>query len=381
MKKIAVLGASGSIGKSALDVLRNGDFDPVLFSAHTDYNALLKLKVEFPGASLALSGASQDPCADPGGKINFYGRRGLLDAITGCGADIIINGISGAAGLEPSIAALNAGSVLALANKETIVMAGPLVLGLEKEKNAKIIPVDSEHSAIFNLINAFGKENIDEIILTASGGPFRDLSSEELANVTPDMALSHPTWNMGPKITIDSATLANKGLEVIEASRLFGLAPEKIRVIIHPQSIIHSMVRLKDGMIYAQMSKPDMRNPIHNALYWPEILPSSFDVLELEGSTLSFFKPDSTRFPMLPLAYTALEKSPLHPVIYNAANETAVKAFLEKRISFLEIPRIVGYVLKSKEWPENCREPDLEEILYTDKKAGEMARQYRSDIC
>ena len=383
MKKVALLGASGSIGINSLDVLRKENFEPVLFSAHSSYKTLLNLKKEFPNALLALSGSSHDTGTVFDNQIDYYGKQGLLDAISSCQADIVINGICGAAGLEPSIAALEAGCILALANKETIVMAGPLVLGLEKQKNTKIIPVDSEHSAIFSLINAHGIENIEEIILTASGGPFLDFSEEQLAHVTADGALNHPTWNMGPKITIDSATLANKGLEVIEASRFFGFSAEKIRVIIHPQSIIHSMVRLKDGMIYAQMSKPDMRNPIHTALSWPEIHSQSFNPLNLEGLSLEFIKPDLKRFPMLSLAYTALEKGPLYPVIYNAVNEAAVNDFLEGRISFLEIPRIVGYVLNSNEWPKSCdsyNEPDLKEILETDKKAREMALQSRSRI-
>ena len=378
MRKIAVLGASGSIGISSLQVLREGNFEPVLFSAHVDYKSLLKLKNEFPKAILALSSSSQTPENDPGNQIDYFGKQGLLDAISACNADIVINGISGAAGLEPSIAALEKGYTLALANKESIVMASHLVLGLEKEKNAKIIPVDSEHSAIFTLIQAHGIENIDEIILTASGGPFLDFSKEKLANITPKDALSHPTWNMGPKITIDSATLANKGLEVIEASRFFGFPLDKIKVIIHPQSIIHAMVRLKDGCIYAQMSKPDMRNPIHNALYWPKIAAQTFAPLDLEGLSLDFIKPDVDRFPMLSLAYKALEMSLLHPVIYNAANEIAVNEFLEQRIPFLEIPRIVRYVLNNNEWPKKCKEPDLNEILKTDKMAREMALQARS---
>ena len=382
MKKIALLGASGSIGKSSLNVLRKGNFEPVLFSAHSDYKELIKLKNEYPKSLIALSNDSLAVDLDNNIKnqIDFMGKQGLLDAISNCNADIVINGISGASGLEPSIAALNKGCTLALANKETIVMAGSLVLELEKQNNSKIIPVDSEHSAIFSLINAHGRENIEEIILTASGGPFLDYNKEQLANVIANDALSHPTWNMGQKITIDSATLANKGLEVIEASNFFGFPAEKIHVIIHPQSIIHSMVRLKDGNLYAQMSKPDMCNPIHNALYWPDIKPQSCSQLNFEGLSLDFIKPDTSRFPMLMLAYKALESSLLHPVIYNAANEIAVNDFLEGKISFLEIPRIVGYVLNNNEWHNNKREPDLKEILETDIKAREMAKQAGSKI-
>ena len=370
MKKIAILGATGSIGKNSLDVVRQGNFKPVLFSAHTNREVLFKLKTEFPDALLVLSGQENAPL-----PIDFSGRRGLLQSIAACNADIVINGISGAAGLEPSIAVLNAGACLALANKETIVMAGPLVLALEKEKNAKIIPIDSEHSAIFHLIEAHGKKNIREIILTASGGPFRNYPLERLARVTRLEALEHPTWNMGPKITVDSATLANKGLEVIEAARLFDFPPERIRVLIHPQSIVHSMVILKDGSIYSQMSKPDMRHPIHSALHWPELVPSPFEVLNFRGLSLDFEEPDNTRFPMLSLAYAACE-GPLYPVAYNAANEAAVEAFLEERIPFLEIPRIVEYVLSNRLWSEaKSSEPCLEEILEADKRARDMALQ------
>ncbi|MCL2833867.1 MAG: 1-deoxy-D-xylulose-5-phosphate reductoisomerase [Treponema sp.] len=367
MKKVAVLGATGSIGKSSLDVLRanKNDFEPVLFTAHTDLNALLALKKEFPKALAVLSGAA--------GPVNYCGRQGLLEAIAGCGADIIINGIAGADGLEPSIAALSNGRRLALANKETIVMAGPLVFALAKEKNAKIIPVDSEHSAIFQLIQAHGKDNIDEIILTASGGPFKNFSIKDLEKVTADQALAHPTWSMGPKITIDSATLANKGLEVIEAVRLFDFDINKIRVVIHPQSIVHSMVRLKNGNIYAQMSKPDMRHPIQNALYWPKINPYSLEPLDFGNLTLEFGSPDTDRFPMLALAYRACAMGIMYPAIYNAANEAAVQLFLDKKIRFLDIHRIVGYVLSSGEWSGQMTKFDLENILIIDRKAREMA--------
>ena len=371
MKKAAVLGVTGSIGKSSLDVLRQGYFEPVLFSAHTNHTDLLELKKEFPAVLLALSGNASSLSG-----IAYNGRQGLMDAISDCKADIIINGITGAAGLEPSIAALKTGARLALANKESIVMAGPLILTSGKDK---IIPVDSEHSAIFFLINAHGRENIKEIILTASGGPFRNYTHEKLAKVKPEHALDHPTYSMGPKISVDSATLANKGLEVIEAARLFDLPPEQIRVIIHPQSIIHSMVLLKDGNIYCQMSKPDMRQPIHNALHWPEIIPTTIpalnEALDFQGLSLNFELPDLVRFPMLSLAYQALREGPLHPVAYNAANESAVEAFLSEAISFLEIPRIVEYVLNKGPWSKN-HVSDLSTILEADKISRNLAFEF-----
>jgi 1-deoxy-D-xylulose-5-phosphate reductoisomerase len=321
----------------------------------------------------------------PSPVITFVGREGLLKAIAACGAGIVVNGISGAAGLEPSLACIEADMDLALANKETRVMAGPLVFKRAAEKGIHIIPVDSEHSAIFKLIEAHSRETVDEILLTASGGPFRTYSAEKLAAVTPEEALAHPTWSMGPKITIDSATLANKGLEVIEAVRLFGFPPEKIQVAVHPQSIVHSMIRLKDGAVYAQLSRPDMKLPIHEALYWPKTVPSPFGALGFNSLTLNFERPDTGRFPMLALAYEACHNGPLCPAAYNAANEEAVTAFLKGKLSFLEIPRIVEYVINkgffnagtgSPEDRANEEELKIEEILEADTTARELALEF-----
>ena len=371
-KKVAVLGATGSIGKSALDVIRQGRdyFEPVLFTAHRNRDELLQLKKEFPQCPLALT----DDEAAPEPRVDFHGQKGLLDAIASSGADITVNGISGAAGLLPSQAVLNARSDLALANKETVVMAGPLIFALAEKNKARIIPVDSEHTAALKLLEAHGRENTEEIILTASGGPFRDYSMDRLAAVTPSEALAHPTWNMGPKITVDSATLANKGLEVIEAAAYFDFPPEKIKVAIHPQSIVHSMIRLSSGAIYGQMSRPDMRLTIHEALWWPQTESSSFGALDFDSLTLSFEKPDFHRFPMLALAYEALNGGPLLPVLYNAANEIAVEAFFRGKIGFLEIPRIVRYVLtKGKESLMEAQ--SIEAVLENDRKARELAEE------
>jgi 1-deoxy-D-xylulose-5-phosphate reductoisomerase len=360
-RRIAILGATGSIGKSTLDVIRQSksvgrdDFEVVLLSSYTDEEGLLKLGEEFPGAVPALAR-----------------KGGLLKAISETAPDITVNGIAGAAGLEPSAAAISAGSDLALANKETIVMAGPLIFSMAAEKKVRILPVDSEHSAIFNLINAHGRDNVEEILLTASGGPFRQLSFKELEAVTAKDALAHPTWKMGPKITIDSASMANKGLEVIEAVRLFNMAPEKIKVLVHPQSIVHSMVRMKDGAVYAQISRPDMRLPIHEALYWPEIAPSPFGALDFENLRLEFEKPDGEKFPMLPLAYQAAGLGGLYPCMYNGANEAAVEAFFAEKAGFLDIPRIVEYVLN------RCRitGDDMESILEADRMARNLANEF-----
>lgn len=375
-KRVAVLGATGSIGKSALDVIREARdrYEPALFTARRDRAGLLALRSEFPGAALALSG---EPRGDD--SIGYYGTEGLLRAIAESRADIALNGIAGAAGLEPSLAALESGADLALANKETIVMAGPLVLALAAKQGRRILPVDSEHQAVFSLIRAHGRENVDEVLLTASGGPFRTYDPARLASVTPEDALAHPTWSMGPKITVDSATLANKGLEVIEAAGLFQMPGEKIGVLIHPQSIVHSMVRLTDGTLYAALSKPDMRIPIQNALSFPECLPCPFGRLDFTSLgaplTLEFGNPDDERFPMLPLAREAAAKGGLYPAAYNAANEAAAAAFLARNAGFLDIPRIVRYVLNSGPW-ESGGADALAAIWEADRTARALAERY-----
>ncbi|MCL2800261.1 MAG: 1-deoxy-D-xylulose-5-phosphate reductoisomerase [Treponema sp.] len=394
-KRIAVLGATGSIGKSALDVIsRDPDsFEVVLLSAHTGKENLDILKKKFPCALPVLT-------SEEGGKDK------LLSALADTAPDITVNGISGAAGLEPTIAAINAGSHVALANKESIVMAGQLVKRLAEEKRKNIIPVDSEHSAVFHLLRYFTnkefnhgvtrreeevhlirphtetqrhkehgviqreEDTVKEIILTASGGPFRNLSLNELENVTVKDALAHPTWNMGKKITIDSASMANKGLEIIEACVFFNMPSSKVKAVIHPQSIVHSMITLCNGVIYAQLSKPDMRHPIHDALYWPVTTPSRLETISFDSLCLEFYKPDTNKFPMLNLAWKAAEKGALYPCVYNSANEIAVSAFLEEKIKFTDIPKITEHVLEA-DWSGNCL--DLETVLKTDKEARNKA--------
>jgi len=365
-RRIAVLGATGSIGKSAIDIIsHNPDFDVVLLTGHSNRKKLDELSKQFPNAECLLT--QED------------GKEKLLRAIKNAGADITLNGISGASGLEPSVAALESGSNLALANKETVVMAGKLALRLAREKNVKIIPVDSEHSAVFHLLQnreqgtEDKEQTVSEIILTASGGPFRNFSLEQMKNITVEDALSHPTWKMGRKITVDSASMANKGLEIIEACILFDMPPEKIKVTIHPQSIVHSMVRLSNGAVYAQLSKPDMRHPIHDALYWPRTAPSALEPLSFDSLTLEFCKPDENKFPMLSLAREAAKQGALYPCAYNAANETAVAAFLDRVIGFLDIPKVTEHVLE-EDWSGDCY--SLEEILNADAKARLRAKLF-----
>ncbi|HCM27143.1 MAG: 1-deoxy-D-xylulose-5-phosphate reductoisomerase [Treponema sp. GWB1_62_6] len=343
-KKVVILGATGSIGTSTVDVLRAHPdrFELVGASCNTDIRSLRTLLRDFPFSLLA---AVEARTGEEG--MAFTGTDAAVALVRECRPDIVVNGISGAAGFLPSIAALSAGCVLALANKETIVMAGPLAFSIAEKTGAKILPVDSEHSAIFQLLQAHGRESVEELILTASGGPFRGWSAERLRNVTVAEALAHPTWKMGGKISIDSATLANKGLEVIEAVRMFGFPPSSVSVLVHPQSKVHSLIRLRDGSMYAQISDPDMRVPIQGALFWPECPGKSFGKLNLAGSTLSFEPPDETAFPMLPLAYQAARQGGLYPAAYNAANEIAVTAFIAARLRFTDIGSVVASVMES----------------------------------
>jgi len=360
-KRIAVLGATGSIGKSAIDIISRdaSGFEVVLLSACSNRKKIEELSKQFPAAQCVLTGDER-------------GKENLLAAIKNANADITINGIAGAAGLEPSLAALVSSSDLVLANKETIVMAGNLVMRTAHEKNVKIIPVDSEHSAVFHLLEFINpeKKEVNEITLTASGGPFRNFSVEEMRNVSVEDALAHPTWKMGPKITIDSASMANKGLEIIEACVFFNLPPEKVKVVIHPQSIVHSMIRLSNGVFYAQLSKPDMRHPIHDALYWPNTTPSTLEPLSFDSLSLDFFKPDTQKFPMLPLAWEAAKQGALYPCAYNAANEEAVTAFLQRKIVFTDIPKITEHVMEA-DW--GGADTNLDAVLRADTEARKNA--------
>lgn len=365
MKKIIVLGCSGSIGKSTLAIVR--EF-PQLFSivglqANTNEKFLLEAAKEFNCDHLCLSGI--DLTADVlNSRILYYGNNSIKSFIENTDADIVVNGISGASGLLPSVIALESGKDLALANKESMVMAGNIIKQIAKKNNRKILPVDSEHSAIFSLIKSVGKENIDSIIITASGGAFKNYTKEQLSKVTVKDALQHPTWSMGPKITIDSATLANKGLEVIEAYQLFGISPEKIIVTIHPQSLVHSLVQTKDGVLYAQISKPDMRHPILSALSYPQLFENSLEKIDFsETFDLQFSKPRFDDFPMLKYAYEVLNLGNSYSIAYNAANEIAVGAFRKNEISFTDISKVVKKII-NMDWNIKCK--TIEDVLMVD---------------
>ena len=341
-KRIIVLGATGSIGTQTIDVVRAfpDDFEIVMLSAHKEQAKLYALSKEFPRARLALSGTPRPENSDVGlSSPVVYGKERFLELIASTDAEIVVNGISGHAGLEPSLSALESGKNLALANKESVVMAYCLLDAAAHKQNKRILPVDSEHAALFQLLSQW--ENVQEVTITASGGAFRDHPLPSLASVTADEASVHPSWSMGRKISIDSASLANKGLEVIEASRLFSLAPSQVKVLIHPQSIVHALVRLKDGSLQACMSSPDMRLPILNALTFPEIMASDFGHLELAGQSLEFRAPDHARYPVLEMAYQALRSGYGATIAYNAADEVAVASFERGEIQFTQIPQII----------------------------------------
>ncbi|MBR1639697.1 MAG: 1-deoxy-D-xylulose-5-phosphate reductoisomerase [Treponema sp.] len=358
MKKILVLGCTGSIGTNTLSIADNmpDEFKICGLQAHSNKEKLTELSKKYKCPSLLTS---EDNSPEAFQKLIEESKP-----------DIVVNGIAGSAGLMPSKVVLENKIDLALANKETIVMAGPLIKALAKKNGARILPVDSEHSAIFNLVERIGSENISKIIITASGGPFRNFSKEELNNVTVEQALNHPTWKMGKKITIDSSTLANKGLEVIEAAYLFDAEPEQIEVVVHPQSLIHSLVRTNDGMLYAQISDPDMKHPIFSALTWPENKSSYLKPFDLFDNLMSFFKPRTDDFPLLGYAFECIKQKAAYPIAFNAANEVAVHAFLERKISYPSIAGIVRKVL-DKDWSESPK--DFDSVFEADKKARTYA--------
>jgi 1-deoxy-D-xylulose-5-phosphate reductoisomerase len=374
-KRILIVGATGSIGRQTLDVIESmpEDYLVVGLTAHRDEDGLLSAAAPYPDAALALSGAR---ASSP--RVRYSEQEGLEELIRSSDADMVVNGAAGSGGLIASLAALESSCDLALANKESVVMAWPLLKAAADKSGAAIIPVDSEHAALFQLMRLWSRDEIVEVIITASGGAFRDRPIDRLASVDPDEAASHPNWSMGRKITIDSATMANKGLEVIEAARLFDIPPARIRVLVHPQSMVHGLVRRRDGSLYAQISDPDMRLPIQNALAWPESRPSPFGRLDLAGKSLEFRDPDPERYPMLNLAYLALELGDGAAVAYNAANEGAVAAFEARELPFPDIHRIVAISLDLP-WP--TRLGDLRSIFEVDAAAREAAakaiREYR----
>ncbi len=347
IKKISVLGCTGSIGRQSLDVIASHPEEMTLFgiAANRDVETMLQQANTYHPL-VAASETEFDAGRLPKGTQAIMGKGSTEQLAAMQEADVVVNGVSGFAALAPLIASLKAGKRIALANKESIVCGKRLIDSVLEDYHGEILPVDSEQSAIFQCLQNGRKEEVSSLILTASGGPFWRRSREELADITQEEALAHPTWNMGKKITLDSATLFNKGLEVIEAAYLFDLPAEQIEVLIHPQSIVHSMVRYLDGTVMANMSKPDMRLPIQYAITYPNRVPSSCSPLLLQmEQPLIFAKPDLERFLSLKMAYASLQNGLSYPLVYNGANEAAVEAFCSGRIGFLDIERVVDYTL------------------------------------
>lgn len=373
-KHIAILGSTGSIGTQTLDVVREqGDICVTALAAGNNITLLEQQIREFHPALAAVweenrAKELREKIKDCNTKV-VSGMEGLLEIAVQPEAEILVTAIVGMLGIRPTIAAMKAGKDIALANKETLVTAGHLIMPLAKEQGISILPVDSEHSAIFQSLNGEHGNKIDKILLTASGGPFRGRKRADLENIQLEDALKHPNWSMGRKITIDSATLVNKGLEVMEAKWLFGTELEQIQVVVHPQSVIHSMVQYEDGAVIAQLGTPDMRLPIQYALYYPQRRTLSGKRLDFyELANLTFEKPDLDTFTGLKLAMEALKQGGNIPTAFNAANERAVAKFLDRKIRFLEIPEIIAACM------EHCTyiaHPGVEEILDTEQAAYE----------
>ena len=375
MKKIAILGSTGSIGTQTLEIVRTlGNIQVLALAAGTNVELMEKQIREFKPVAAAMwsEKAAKElriKVADQKVRI-LWGMEGLLEIAALEGVEILVTALVGMIGIRPTIAAIECGKNIALANKETLVTAGHLIMPLAKEKGVSILPVDSEHSAIFQALNGEKTEQIEKILLTASGGPFRGRKKEELKDIKVEDALKHPNWSMGRKITIDSSTLVNKGLEVIEAKWLFGVKLEQIQVVVHPQSIIHSMVQFRDGGIMAQLGTPDMKLPIQYALFYPDRMPlegKRVDFYEL--ARMTFEKPDVSSFEGLALAYEAAGMGGSMPTVYNAANEKAVSLFLERKISYLGI---VEMIKEAMEYHKVMEAPTLEEILQTEQEAHEF---------
>lgn len=369
MKNIAIIGSTGSIGTQTLDVVRaNQDINVVAVAAGNNVELLIQQAKEFKPDIVGIWSEDKacllrEALSDFDIRIVF-GMEGLIEIARMTKSDILVTAIVGMIGIKPTIEAIKAGKNIALANKETLVTAGHIIMPLAKEKNVRILPVDSEHSAIFQCIHGENENKISRLLITASGGPFRGRNTESLKDVTVEDALKHPNWSMGKKITIDSATLVNKGLEVIEAKWLFDVEPENIEVVVQPQSIIHSMVEFEDGSVKAQLGTPDMKLPIQYALYYPErryLSGERLDFTALSGIIID--TPDKETFKGLDFAYNAIKAGGSMPTVFNAANEKAVALFLDKKITFLQIYDIIKAAMEAHTVIEN---PNLEEILDTE---------------
>lgn len=379
MRTLTILGSTGSIGTQTLDIVRQfkDDFSINVLTVNTRIKELEDQIREFNPKAVAIS--NEDAWKEFKNTTSFKGEilcgeEGVIAAASHPDNDIVMQALVGFSGVAPTLAAIEQGATIALANKETLVSAGSIVMKSAKEKQVPILAVDSEHSAILQCMAGEERSMIDKIILTASGGPFREFEKDAFSSITREQALKHPNWVMGQKITIDSATLMNKGFEVIEARWLFDLTPEQIEVVIHPQSIIHSLVQFGDASIKAQLGTPDMRVPIIYALFHPERRHADLPKLDLlTAGNLSFFKPDTERFPCLQLAYDAMKTGGTAPAILNAANEIAVQYFLENKARFLQIPQIIEKVLGQMPIIDN---PDIHHIDEADHEARNLAKAF-----
>ena len=380
-KKVVLLGATGSIGGSTLRVLRAHPdrLQLVGVAAQSRHNELAAICREFdvPHAVLQDEKAylrAQQAGHFPATTQLSSGNEALAELATLAEADIVLVAVVGVAGLRPTLAAIEAGKDIALANKELLVLGGAHVIEAAKRKGVRLLPTDSEHNAIFQCLQGHPPEQVDKLILTASGGQFRDTPKKELAEVTPEMATQHPNWSMGPKITVDSATMANKGLELIEAHWLFGLEPDHLEVVIHPQSLVHSFVQFIDGSILAQVSPPDMTFAIQHCLLYPDRAPSVMPSTDFSKAfSLDFTPPEYAKYPCLQLAYNALRAGDAAPAIFNAANEVAVERFLAKEISYLEIPQLIEHSLTQVVSPSS---PSLDQLFQIDTETRGLAQAH-----
>ncbi|MBE5824054.1 MAG: 1-deoxy-D-xylulose-5-phosphate reductoisomerase [Butyrivibrio sp.] len=372
MRKIVLLGSTGSIGTQTLDVVRNnkGELEVVGIAANSSVDKVEEQVREFHPEYVAMFDESaakklQEKISDLGIKV-LSGMEGLLEIVSVPEADTVLTAVVGMIGIQPTIRAIEAGKDIALANKETLVCAGHIIMPLAREKGVKILPVDSEHSAIFQSLNGEPKDKVEKILLTASGGPFRGKKRSELENMTAADALKHPNWDMGPKVTIDSSSLVNKGLEVMEARWLFDVSLDNIEVVVHPQSIVHSAVQYVDGAVMAQLGVPDMKLPIQYALFYPDRRPMAEKRLDLfELHSLTFEKPDTDTFRGLKLAFDAARCGGSMPTVFNAANEMAVKRFLKGDIRYLQIYEMIEKAMENHKVIEN---PDVSQILEAEKE-------------
>jgi len=380
--KIVVLGSTGSVGTQTLEVVRNlGYIEVTALAAHSNIDLLEHQIAEFePKLAAVYDGVKAMELKRRVGRTCevLAGMDGLVAAAAESAAQLVVNALVGSIGLLPTVAAIKAGKDIALANKETLVCAGEIIMPMAKAANVKILPVDSEHSAIFQCLQGNVDNSPRKIYLTASGGPFRGYARSQLEKVSVADALNHPNWAMGRKITIDSATMMNKGLEVIEASRLFGLAVDQMEVLVHPQSVIHSMVEFADGQVLAQLGPPDMRLPIQYALTYPDRKPNNFNRLDFAKiNTLTFEPPNNEFFPCLALAYEAYKQGGMQPNVLNAANETAVQMFLDEKIPFLDISRIIDRTICAYNGHNGNNMLDIENILETERWARDFAHKVR----